>query len=159
MESPNIQTPMESQKAQKALELFNEGYNCAQAVFTAFADDVGLDQPTALRLSSSFGGGMGGMREVCGAVSAMFMVMGLLKGYDTPDDLPAKRQHYAKLQQLAAQISDQYGTIICRDLLTQSHIQPSPTPSARNEEYYMKRPCGRYVVACAALLEETLRNT
>ena len=63
-----------------ALELFNEGYNCAQAVFAAFADKYGIDKDTAMKLSSSFGGGMGRMREVCGAVSGMFMVAGLETG-------------------------------------------------------------------------------
>lgn len=128
-------------KAEKARGYFERGYNCAQAVFTAFAGEVGMDEQTALRLSSSFGGGMGGLREVCGAVSGMFMVMGMLKGYDAPDDPEAKKQHYARLQELAGRMEGQYGTLICRDLLKNNEIEPLPVPSERDAEYYTKRPC------------------
>ena len=76
--------------AGKAMELFLDGYNCAQSVFTAFCDLHGMEEKEALRLSSSFGGGMGRMREVCGALSGIFMAAGLLYGYDSPDDKEAK---------------------------------------------------------------------
>lgn len=75
---------MKTGHADKARELFNDGYNCSQAVFGAFAEDAGLDMKTALRFASPFGGGMGRMREVCGGVSGMFMVLGLFYGYDEP---------------------------------------------------------------------------
>lgn len=145
-------------KAEKARGYFERGYNCAQAVFAAFADEVDMNEQTALRLSSSFGGGMGGLREVCGAVSGMFMVMGMLKGYDAPDDPEAKKQHYARVQELAGKVEGQYGTLICRDLLKNNEIEPLPVPSERDAEYYKKRPCARYVETCAALLEEELKE-
>ncbi len=148
----------QSTKAEKARAYFDQGYNCAQAVFAAFADEVGMDEQTALRLSSSFGGGMGGLREVCGAVSGMFMVMGMLEGYDRPDDPKAKSAHYARLQQMAGRMTDRYGTLICRDLLKNNNVQPLPTPSQRDAEYYKKRPCARYVETCARLLEEELKG-
>jgi C_GCAxxG_C_C family probable redox protein len=147
---------MKDTKAEKARGYFDQGFNCAQAVFVAFAEEMGLDQATALRLSSSFGGGMGGLREVCGAVSGMFMVMGMLKGYDRPDDPEAKKRHYQKLQQMAAQMSEQHGTLICRDLLRQSQIKAAPVPAERGAAYYAKRPCARYVETCATLLEDAL---
>ena len=83
--------------AGKAMELFLDGYNCAQSVFTAFCDLHGMEEKEALRLSSSFGGGMGRMREVCGALSGIFMAAGLLYGYDSPDDKDAKTEHYRRI--------------------------------------------------------------
>ena len=145
-----------SAKADKARAYFEQGFNCAQAVFAAFAEETGMDEGAALRLSSSFGGGMGGLREVCGAVSGMFMVMGMLRGYDRPDDPEAKKRLYAKLQNMAGKMTDQYGTLICRDLLKKNNVQPLPVPKERDAEYYKKRPCSRYVETCAAILEEQL---
>ena len=87
--------------SKKAGELFQEGYNCAQAVFLAFEDLYDIDHETALKLSSSFGGGMGRMREVCGAVSGMFMVAGVLYGYDDPKAQTEKADHYKRIQELA----------------------------------------------------------
>ena len=84
--------------AQKAKDLFKEGYNCSQAVIGAFCEGLGLDFKTAMKLSSSFGGGMGRMREVCGAVSGMFMAAGLQYGPDSTDNPLAKAQHYARIQ-------------------------------------------------------------
>ena len=87
--------------SEKAKELFLQGYNCSQSVFAAFCDVTGIDFNTALMISSSFGGGMGRMREVCGAVSGMFMVAGALYGYDSPKDNKIKSEHYARIQKLA----------------------------------------------------------
>ena len=88
---------------QKAKKLFLEGYNCSQSVFLAFEDKYDMDHSMAMRLSSSFGGGMGRLREVCGAVSGMFMVAGLLYGYDEPKNFEAKSEHYARIQELAGE--------------------------------------------------------
>ena len=117
---------MESKKAQKALDYFFGGYNCAQSVFAAFHEEMGLGEAEALRLASSMGGGVGGLREVCGAFTGMSLVMGALRGYDTPDDPEAKKDHYARIQALGARFSDAYGTLICRDLLA-SHGNLAPT--------------------------------
>ena len=78
---------------EKAESLFLEGYNCAQSVFCAFCDDLGIDFETALKMSSSFGGGMGRLREVCGVVSAMFMIAGLKYGYTEPNNTTVKAEH------------------------------------------------------------------
>ena len=107
----------ENKYSKKAGELFREGYNCAQSVFCAFADDLGLDFETALKLSSSFGGGMGRLREVCGAVSAMFMIAGLKYGYTTPNNDNIKAEHYTRIQKLAEEFKKRNKTIICRELL------------------------------------------
>ena len=129
-----------------------EGYNCAQAVAVAFCDVTGMDEKIAARASSSFGGGMGRMREVCGAVSGMLMVLGLLYGYDDPRDDPTKKQLYTQIQELAGKFREEVGSIICREILKNPPSDPSPTP--RTEDFYKKRPCARMVVTAARLLDE-----
>ena len=101
-----------------AAELFLSGSNCAQAVVVAFCDVTGMKPQYAARLSSSFGGGMGRMREVCGAVSGMLMVAGLLYGYDDPGEHDVKKKaHYQLVQSLAGQFREEIGSIVCREIL------------------------------------------
>lgn len=140
-------------RKEKAMALFEEGYNCAQAVFLAFEDLHGIDRKTAAALSSSFGGGMGRLREVCGSVSGMFMTAGVLYGYDDPKDREAKAEHYARIQELAGLFEQQNGSIVCRELLGLSVKRESPIPQERTKEYYKKRPC-RELVGCAAEILE-----
>lgn len=141
-------------KEQKARQLFKSGYNCAQSVFCAFAQDFGLDFETALKLSSSFGGGMGRLREVCGAVSAMFMIAGLKYGYTTNNDDKVKEKHYELIQKLAKDFENQNGSIICRDLLELDVKTDSPTPQKRTEEYYKTRPCEELVASACKIIEK-----
>ena len=138
---------------QLATQYFLDGYNCAQAVFLAFAPEIGLEPDLALRLSSSFGGGMGKLREVCGAVSGMLMAAGALYGYDTPGDDVQKAAHYALVQALAGQFREAHSTILCRELLNRPGPE-SPTPEARTPDYYASRPCARFVGTAARILEE-----
>lgn len=140
-------------RREKAMALFEEGYNCAQAVFLAFADLHGIEGHVAAALSSSFGGGMGRLREVCGTVSGMFMTVGVLYGYDDPKDKEAKTEHYARIQELAAAFEQQNGSIVCRELLGLCVKRESPVPEERTQEYYKKRPC-RELVGCAAEILE-----
>ena len=156
-EEEKVQLENSSPKAKKAMELFQKGYNCAQAVLGAFAQDMNMDFQQAMMLSSSFGGGMGRMREVCGAVSAMFMVAGLEKGYSDPKASTEKADHYDFIQQLAAKFKAENGSIICRDLLGLTKPGPdSPVPEERTEAYYKKRPCQLLVGQCAAILAQEL---
>lgn len=158
-EEEKLQLENSSPKAKKAMELFQEGYNCAQAVLGAFAQDMNMDFQQAMMLSSSFGGGMGRMREVCGAVSAMFMVAGLEKGYSDPKAFTEKAGHYDYIQQLAAKFKEENGSIICRDLLGLTKPGPdTPVPEPRTEAYYKKRPCQLLVGQCAAILEQELNQ-
>ena len=144
---------------EKARDLFLEGYNCAQAVFAAFCDVTDMDKTRALKLSSSFGGGMGKMREVCGAVSAMFMIAGILDGYDEPDNLDIKEEHYKRIQTLAEQFKERNGgTIICRELLRDIKTNREPKPDARTAEYYKIRPCARFVEDAADILDGYLKE-
>lgn len=147
---------IESVKAQKALEYFNQGFNCAQAVFTAFHEEMGLSERDALKISSSMGGGVGGLREVCGAFCGLSMALGALQGYDSPTDMDAKKAHYARIQAQAERFTAEHGTLICRDLLASQGIVATPAPAERNADYYKARPCARYVETCARLAEEAL---
>lgn len=135
-----------------AAELFLKGYNCAQAVAVAFCDMTGLDEELSARLASSFGGGMGRMREVCGAVSGMLLVAGHLYGYSSTDDDGAKMAHYALVQELAGKFRKQAGSIVCREILKNPPSDPKPTP--RTQEYYKQRPCARMVVLASQILDE-----
>jgi len=137
----------------QAGELFLGGVNCAQAVFLAFEDVTGIDRKVAAKLSSPFGGGIGRMREVCGAVSGMMMVLGVLYGYDdTVEDDAQKKQLYKDVQALAGKFREECGSIICREILKNPPSDPNPTP--RTAEFYAKRPCSRMVMTAARLLDE-----
>ena len=138
--------------AERAAELFLNGYNCAQAVAVAFCDVTGMEEKLMARLSSSFGGGMGRMREVCGAVSGMLMVAGILYGYDAMDDEESKKAHYALVQTLAGKFREQVGSIVCREILKNPPSDPAPTP--RTAEFYKLRPCARMVYLAAKILDE-----
>ncbi len=135
---------------------FRTGYNCAQSVLLAFHKEVGLTKDEALKLASSFGGGMGRLREVCGAVSAMFMVAGFLEGYTTPNNDEVKAKHYALIQNLAEKFKEKHGTIICRELLSLEENSSSPIPSKRTAEYYQERPCEEFIKTAAEIVEKLL---
>ncbi|MBQ4066113.1 MAG: C_GCAxxG_C_C family protein [Clostridia bacterium] len=138
---------------QKARELFRSGYNCAQAVLLAFSDMTGLDESCATALSASFGGGMGRLREVCGAVSGAFMVAGILYGPSDPNDREAKKAHYALIQSIAAAFKEQNGSYICRELLELPKGPSDPEPEARTEAYYHRRSCEDYVAIAARIMD------
>ncbi len=143
---------------QQAREYFKQGYNCAQSVFLTYACKYGIDKDSALKLSSSFGGGMGRMREVCGAVSAMFMIAGLEAGYTENNNDEIKAQHYTRIQNLAKIFKEKYGTIICRELLGVD-ADDNPIPSKRTEQYYNERPCEDFIAqACNILDEHIIKN-
>ena len=144
--------------SEKAMENFKQGYNCSQSVFLAFQDQYFMDSETALRISSSFGGGMGRLREVCGAVSGMFMVAGMLYGYTEPKDHTSKTKHYERIQDLAREFKDRNHSIICRELLGLGAGADSPIPEFRTKEYYKKRPCVELVGMAAEIMEEYIQN-
>ena len=140
----------------KAAELFLSGYNCAQAVAVAFTDVTGLTEQQAAKMASAFGGGMGRMREVCGAVSGMLMVLSYVYGYDTPGDDISKKRLYGQVQALAAGFRAENGSIICRAILKNPPSDPNPTP--RPAEFYAKRPCAKMVMTAARLLEQFMEE-
>ena len=139
-------------RATKAAQLFTEGYNCAQAVAVAYSDLIGLTPEFTAKMASSFGGGMGRMREVCGAVSGMFFVLSYLYGYDTAGDDESKKRLYEDVQALAGKFKESCGSIICRELL--DNPPTDPTPSPRTAEYYKARPCARMVLVAGQLMDD-----
>ena len=139
----------------RAGELFLSGYNCAQSVAMAYADLLGMDVKAAARLASPFGAGMGRMREVCGAVSGMLMVLGTLYGYDVLDD-EIKKNLYEQVQGLAGAFREKVGTIYCREIL--DNPSSDPAPSERTAAYYAERPCVRMVMIAAGLMEAFINS-
>lgn len=149
-------------RTERAAELFMEGFNCSQSVFAAYADLFGMDRETALKVSASFGGGIGRMREVCGAANGMFLVAGMLTGSVEGRDQTAKKNNYEVVQRLAAEFKKENGgSYICRELLGLNKNEKKDTfrdttPEARTEEYYKKRPCLRTIQGAAAIVERML---
>lgn len=137
-----------------ALKYFNEGYNCAQSVFAAFHEEMGLDEKTAFKVSSAFGGGMGRLREVCGAVSGVFMVISYLYGYDDAKDAEAKKLLYSRVQALAEEFKKDYGTIICRELLESPFAkEAAPVPGSGHAG-----ACFAFVQSAAKILSEYIEK-
>lgn len=139
------------------MDNFKKGYNCSQSIVLTFADILPLDSDTLAKMASSFGGGMGRLREVCGAVSGMFMVAGLLYGYEGPETGQVKADHYARIQDLAHRFEEQHGSIVCREMLGLSVKHDVPTPEARTDEYYKKRPCVEIIGDAAEILDEYIK--
>lgn len=146
-------------KGDIAKQNFLNGYNCSQAVLLAFCEDFGLEKETALKISEPFGGGMGRMREVCGTVTGMFMVLGLAMGNSDAKDGSTKKNVYKSVQELASKFKEDNGSIICRELLgLQKANKESYVPSERTTEYYKKRPCPELCKYAADILEEYLKE-
>lgn len=141
-------------RGEKAEELFKSGYNCSQSVIGAFCEDFGLDFDTMMKLAEGFGGGMGRLRLTCGAVSGMTMVVGMLlsSGSDAGD---TRAEVYARVQKLCNKFIEKNGSMICAELLgLDADKKETPTPEARTERYYKKRPCAELVKDCVKIIEE-----
>ena len=145
-------------RAEQAVAYFKSGYNCAQAVYMAYADLFGMDSMTAATIAAPMGAGIGRMREVCGTVSGAALVAGLAIPCDNPNDLTSKTRCYALVQQVAERFRQENGSIICRELLGIAPIKESPTPSPRTEAYYKKRPCVELVRMSATFIGEELKK-
>ena len=129
----------------KAVSLFKSGYNCAQSVAAAFADMYGFTEEQALRMSASFGGGIGRMRQTCGAACGMFLLAGLENGSTDAQDRDGKAANYALVQELAEEFKRRNGSLICAELLGLKKPEGSAQPEVRTEQYYAKRPCAKMV--------------
>ena len=144
-------------RAMKAAQLFENGYNCAQSVAVAFCDVIGMTEKQAARAVSGFGGGFGRLREVCGAVSGMVFVTSMLYGYDTPGNDEEKMAHYAMIQDFAGQFKEMgAGSVVCREIL--KNPPSDPKPSERTEEYYRLRPCARLCYNAGAILQKYIEE-
>ncbi len=146
-----------SERTDKAVELFKSGFNCSQSVFAAYADLFGMDTDTALKVSAGLGGGVGRSREVCGAVSAAAMLVGMKYGATDGEDSEAKQRTYAVVQQVIAEFRKTNPSIVCRELLNLGEtVNTDPVPEARTENYYKKRPCAEIVEDSAKAVEKIL---
>lgn len=151
---------MES-RVEKAVENFKSGCNCSQAVLLAYADLIGLDENTAMLIASGLGGGVGRMREICGAVNAAAIVAGMKVGSLDPNDRQAKKHTYETVQKVAEEFKKTNRSIICRELLglnKEAEKNETAAPSERTREYYKKRPCADIVVDAAKALEAVIFN-
>lgn len=146
-------------RIERAKSLFLSGFNCSQSVVGAFAEIYGFTQEQAMRMSASFGGGIGRMRLTCGAACGMFMLAGLETGATDPHDREGKGANYALVQQLAAEFKSRTGSICCAEMLRLRKDTPIvSTPEERTPEYYAKRPCVRMVELAARLWAECYEN-
>ncbi len=147
------------ERIEKAVELFKKGYNCSQSVVAAFADMYGFTEEQALKMSASFGGGIGRLREPGGGGCGMCMLAGLEKGSVEATDREGKAANYALVQQLAAEFKKRNGALKCAELLGLSKTEPVvSTPEARTETYYKKRPCVKMVEEAARIWVEYMKN-
>ena len=146
------------ERAERAKALFNEGYTCAQSVALAFFDITPLDEQMVATITASFGGGLGRLREVCGAVSGMAFVASFASPCPTATDAVAKKANYALVQEFAEQFRQKNGNIVCRSLLGLDRPKDEPTPSPRTAEYYQKRPCAEYVYDAALIVGKYIEN-
>ena len=149
-------------RVQRARELFSSGFNCAQSVFLTYSDLFGLNPELAATLSAPLGGGMGRLREVCGAVSAMSLLAGFIspaaRPASTPEGQAAKTANYTLVQELAERFRTENGAIVCRELLGLARRKDTPVPAERTPDYYRKRPCVEYVATAARIVGEKLRE-
>ncbi len=147
--------------AEIARDLFLEGYSCSQAVLGAYAEELGLEKDTAMKLAAPFGGGIGRLREICGACSGMLMAFGLLYGYEAPDNPKQKAAHYEATRGLCESFKQRQGSYICREILEKKSKLPigiGNTPEPRTEEYYKSRPCVSCVIDAAEILDEYIKT-
>ena len=146
------------QADEKALHYFHQGFNCAQSVFAAFADQVGLSEEAALRFSSAFGAGLGRMRGTCGAFSGLCMVAGFCKG-NLSGNPEEKEIIFSLTRELAEDFKKEFGTLTCRELLhLDEEMEATARPNDRTSAYYASRPCERCVAFCAAKAQSILNN-
>lgn len=159
----HIQTPYLPEdygpRGRLAAELFCDGYNCAQAVVLSFRDELGEIPPDVLsRIACAFGGGMGRLRETCGAFSGLCIALGLLYGYDGPETGEIKAEQYARIQKLGLAFEEKAGSLSCRTLLGLPEGHSLPEPTERTAEFYHDRPCTVLIAMAADLLDSYLRT-
>lgn len=147
-------------RVDKAAELFLEGFNCSQSVFAAFCDRFGMDEETAKRVSAGLGGGVGRMREVCGAVSGAAMVLGSIASATEGDDKESKAKNYELVREFAEHFKQRHGgTVICREMLKLNvPMENSVMPESRTAEYYKNRPCLKAVEDAADILTQMIKE-
>lgn len=145
----------------RAVENFMQGYGCCQSVVAAFADLYGMTDDMAKRVGAGFGGGVGRMRMMCGAVSGIVVLVGLDCGQTEGSDREGKSACYKVVQELLAKSKAQNGSLICAEILGingNEKAASSYVASARTAEYYKKRPCAAKVESAARIFAEYLMD-
>lgn len=147
-------------RVQRAVDLFMSGYGCCQSVVTAFADICGLTDTQAKLVAAGFGGGVGRMRMMCGAVSGLVILAGMSDGQTEGDDKEGKAHCYKVVQELLNKSKQENGSIICAELLGIKGPVPLGNfiPDERNAEYYKKRPCVAKVESAARIFADYLEK-
>lgn len=147
-------------RVRKAVDLFMEGYGCAQSVTAAFADLYGFTEQQALKVGAGFGGGVGRLRMMCGAVSGMVILAGMDSGQTDGSDRQGKADCYRLAQNLVQAFKEENGSVICAELLGLKGPVPVGhfVPAERNAEYYRKRPCVAKVESAARIFAKYLEN-
>jgi C_GCAxxG_C_C family probable redox protein len=145
-------------KAEDARATFRQGYNCSQAVLSAFGKDYGLDPVMAYRVASAFGGGMGHMGETCGAVTGAFMVIGLKYGLTVTDGSQSHRESFAAVQEFAEKFRSLHGSIVCRDLLGVNINDHEAFREARKNGV-PQQICPKLVEDAAAIVEKLIAGS
>ncbi len=143
---------------EKARELFLEGFNCSQSVFTAFCDRFGIDEETAKKISAGLGGGVGRQREVCGAVSGAAMVLGSVTAATDGSDSESKQKNYEFVREFSDRFRQIHSSIICREMLEDMAKNKGAVPDERTAEYYKNRPCLKAVEDAAEILTDMLKE-
>lgn len=143
---------------EKAVDYFCQGYNCAQSTAAAFAEYLNLDKDEVLNMLAGFGGGVGGMREMCGAVAGMVFTLSYANGTYDPKNNAAKTALYTQVRESVKDFTEKFGTTNCKELLLKAGCIPKPEPSVRNAEYYSKRPCAHFVEAAAEIAAKRIKN-
>lgn len=143
---------------ERAVELFLEGFNCSQSVFCAFCHRFDIDEDTAKRISAGLGGGVGRMRDVCGAVSASAMVLGSVCSATEGDDAESKKKNYELVGEFAERFKKIHGSVICREILENNAVKTdnTATPEGRTADYYKNRPCLKVIEDAAEILMQMI---
>ena len=146
------------ERVARAVGNFMQGYGCCQSVVAAFADLYGLDETMAKRIAAGFGGGVGRMRMMCGAVSGIVILVGLDCGQTEGADRQGKSACYKVVQQLLAESKEENGSLICAELLGLKGPVPmgNYVASERTKEYYKQRPCAAKVESAARIFARYL---
>lgn len=146
-----------SERAKQAVRNFADGCNCAQSVLLAYHDVLGLTREQAAMASVGFGGGIGRLRDNCGAFSAAVMLAGVMEGEDG-----AKKEHrpqtYARVQEIHRRFVEVNGSICCAELLGRARAPEAPVPEERTAAYYRSRPCARIIRRACGIIDEMLEE-
>ena len=149
---------MQTERSKRAVDFFKNGYNCAQSVACAYCELTGLSTEMAYRAAAGLGGGVGGMRLTCGALTAAAMIAGLHQGDYDPDDNEKKKELYTVVSAIGEAFTKKFESSCCYDLLIKAGVDFSAQPKKRSDEYYRERPCGNFIEYASLLIEENVFN-